>query len=142
MFPCYFQQNAMNIDLGPTFISLAGREVPSYMDGKSLSPVWSGEGTARGDSFRTELLVEHYGEHGILATGCPQYNGQGMAVSTHCSFGCPQYHGYKYTLLVLFWLFSVHGQGLAVTVSTHFSFGCPQYHGYKHTLLFWLPSVP
>ena len=80
-----FQENAMNIDLGPTFITLSGQQVPSYMDGKSLTPVWNAEQNAgqkgRANSFRSELLVEHYGEHGFSTVGCPQYAGQGMAVS-------------------------------------------------------------
>ena len=75
----------MNIDLGPTFISLAGQQVPSYMDGKSLVPLLTAGQEQRAESFRSQLLVEHYGEHGFAITGCPQYQGQGMAVSTASS---------------------------------------------------------
>ncbi|XP_076471458.1 N-acetylglucosamine-6-sulfatase-like [Babylonia areolata] len=74
------QQNAMNIDLGPTFIALAGRQVPSYMDGKSLIPVLTTapHNNKTAPTFRSEFLVEHYGEHGFIITGCPQYRGQGL----------------------------------------------------------------
>ncbi|KAK7098810.1 N-acetylglucosamine-6-sulfatase-like [Littorina saxatilis] len=72
------QENAMNIDLGPTFIALSGQQVPSYMDGQPLIPVWSAEPNRTRGSFRSELLVEHYGEHNPSVAGCPQYNNEGM----------------------------------------------------------------
>ena len=55
------------------------------MDGKSLVPLLTAGQEQRAESFRSQLLVEHYGEHGFAITGCPQYQGQGMAVSTASS---------------------------------------------------------
>ncbi|KAK7486445.1 hypothetical protein BaRGS_00022369 [Batillaria attramentaria] len=78
------QQNAMNIDLGPTFIDLSGQDVPEGMDGKSLASIWNSGRNETQAAFRTELLVEHSGEHGFAVSGCPQYRGQGMA-------NCDQY---------------------------------------------------
>lgn len=72
------KQNAMNIDLGPTFIALAGQEVPTDMDGQSLTSLWTPSVAPPAGDFRTDLLVEHYGEHGADVAGCPQYQGQGM----------------------------------------------------------------
>ena len=71
----------MNIDLGPTFIALAGGQVPPYMDGKSLIPVWHADANRTRGGFRSELLVEHYGEHKPSIEGCPQYKNEGMGVS-------------------------------------------------------------
>ncbi|KAL8565413.1 hypothetical protein ACOMHN_029106 [Nucella lapillus] len=73
------QQNAMNIDLGPTFVSLAGGQVPPTMDGKPLTLVWSQGGplSSQKAPFRSQLLVEHQGEHGFVPQ-CDQYRGQGM----------------------------------------------------------------
>ena len=72
----------MNIDLGPTFIALAGGEVPPYMDGQPLVPVWDGGKFGTRGSLRSHVLVEHYGEHKVHTPPCDQYNNQGLAVSS------------------------------------------------------------
>jgi N-acetylglucosamine-6-sulfatase len=45
-----------NIDIAPTVLDLAGVEVPSWMDGRSLRPFFDG---AAPDSWRTSLLIEN-----------------------------------------------------------------------------------
>ncbi|SDW79546.1 Arylsulfatase A [Amycolatopsis xylanica] len=47
-----------NIDLAPTFQSLAGTAVPSTVDGRSLAPLLHG---GSGAGWRTTSLVEHHG---------------------------------------------------------------------------------
>jgi arylsulfatase A-like enzyme len=56
--------NAMagNTDLAPTFETMAGAEVPSFVDGRSLLPLLRGEQPAR---WRTNYLVEHRIEQGV-----------------------------------------------------------------------------
>ncbi|PVD33227.1 hypothetical protein C0Q70_04478 [Pomacea canaliculata] len=72
------QENAMNIDIGPTFVALSGQDIPPQMDGKSLIELWTKKKTG---AFRSDILVEHYGEHSDAFPDCPQDNGQGL-------FGC------------------------------------------------------
>ncbi|XP_065198698.1 N-acetylglucosamine-6-sulfatase-like [Sycon ciliatum] len=50
---------ALNIDLAPTFIELAGGEVPDDMDGRSLRPVLENALCA---DWRDDFLVEYWGE--------------------------------------------------------------------------------
>ena len=123
----------MNIDLGPTFISLAGQQVPSYMDGKSLVPLLTAGQERRAESFRSRLLVEHYGEHGFAIAGCPQYQGQGMAVSTASSLSFLLHsdvssvqprNSCKYSFFSLFSstvMFPQYSQGTAVSTASLFS---------------------
>ena len=47
-----------NIDVAPTMLDFAGVEIPSYMDGKSMKPLVTGEATG----WRDYLLYEYYWE--------------------------------------------------------------------------------
>ena len=51
-------QLASNIDLCPTFESLAGLPVPSTVDGHSLAAVWHGQDPP---DWRQAILIEHHG---------------------------------------------------------------------------------
>lgn len=70
----------MNIDIGPTFVALSGQDIPPQMDGKSLIELWTKKKTG---AFRSDILVEHYGEHSDAFPDCPQDNGQGLFVSNN-----------------------------------------------------------
>lgn len=50
---------ALNIDLAPTFLDLAGAPIPADMDGESLKPVLMGETPLK---YQYEFLVEYFGE--------------------------------------------------------------------------------
>jgi N-acetylglucosamine-6-sulfatase len=54
-------QFAMNVDLAPTFASLAGAKTPPFVDGRSLVPLL-GSGAPPGP-WRSAALVEHYGRY-------------------------------------------------------------------------------
>ena len=49
----------MNLDLGPTFIDMAGLEVPADMQGKSMRPVLTSGGKAPAD-WRTGVYYHYY----------------------------------------------------------------------------------
>jgi arylsulfatase A-like enzyme len=51
-------QLASNIDLAPTFETLAGLPVPADVDGHSLAALWHGQEPA---DWRQAILVEHHG---------------------------------------------------------------------------------
>src|SRR4029079_11415406 len=51
-------QLASNIDLNPTFESLAGLPVPAGTDGHSLAALWLGRNPA---NWRQAVLIEHHG---------------------------------------------------------------------------------
>lgn len=51
---------ALNVDLAPTLLDLAGVAVPEGMQGRSLVPLIRGE---RPDDWRTDFFVEHLMEH-------------------------------------------------------------------------------
>jgi arylsulfatase A-like enzyme len=51
---------ALNIDIAPTLLDLAGVEVPASMQGRSLAPLLAGESPA---DWRTDFFVEHLFEH-------------------------------------------------------------------------------
>jgi hypothetical protein len=92
-FTSVLQEIALNIDLAPTFVELAGAPPPSSMDGQSLGVLL--QAPAPPGSWRTDFLVEHSGESVDTVTGCPQYDGQQMGVSAglYINFyeivGCP-----------------------------------------------------
>lgn len=48
---------ALNVDIAPTMLDLAGVSVPSVMQGRSLKPVLAGEKPA---DWRTEFFYEHH----------------------------------------------------------------------------------
>jgi len=78
-------ESPMNIDLGPTFISLAGGSVPSFMDGKSIEPLWKDPQGSRG--FRDNILIEYSGEERPHIRNCPQWDGQRLFncnAKVHC----------------------------------------------------------
>ncbi len=51
-------QLASNIDLCPTFETLAGVPVPADVDGRSLAALWHGQNPA---DWRQAILIEHHG---------------------------------------------------------------------------------
>lgn len=53
-------QMALNIDVAPTLLDLAGVEVPASMQGRSLTPLLSGKTP---DDWRTDFFVEHLFDH-------------------------------------------------------------------------------
>jgi arylsulfatase A-like enzyme len=53
------EQMALNVDIAPTILELAGLEVPQEMQGRSLAPLLSGGNP----EWRTDFLCEHLFEH-------------------------------------------------------------------------------
>ena len=51
---------ALNIDIAPTLLNLAGVEVPASMQGRSLAPFLEGETPA---DWRSDFFVEHLFDH-------------------------------------------------------------------------------
>ena len=49
------QEMALNVDLAPTFLDMAGLEIPEIFQGQSLAPLIQGEKP----DWRTEVLCEH-----------------------------------------------------------------------------------
>ena len=49
---------ASEVDLGATFLDLAGVAAPAFFDGRSLKPVWSGTATG----WRQSVLIEHWAD--------------------------------------------------------------------------------
>lgn len=49
---------ALNIDLAPTMLTLAGLPVASAMQGRDLSPLWRGD--VLDEPWRTDFLYEHF----------------------------------------------------------------------------------
>ncbi|XP_071531484.1 uncharacterized protein [Panulirus ornatus] len=56
---------ALNVDLAPTFLDIAGLEAPPHMDGRSLLPVLKSTSFGQSDTFawRDSFLVESSGRH-------------------------------------------------------------------------------
>ena len=53
-------QMALNIDISPTLLDLAGLPIPAVMQGRSLVPLLRGE---EPEDWRTDFFVEHLMEH-------------------------------------------------------------------------------
>lgn len=53
------EQIALNIDLAPTFLGMAGANIPSDMQGRNLEPLYRGGVT----EWRNDFLFEHLFEH-------------------------------------------------------------------------------
>ncbi len=53
-------QMALNIDIAPTLLDLAGLPIPAVMQGRSLVPLLRGE---EPEDWRTDFFVEHLMEH-------------------------------------------------------------------------------
>ncbi|MAB78097.1 MAG: sulfatase [Planctomycetes bacterium] len=53
---------ALNVDIAPTLLDLAGIEVPAGMQGRSLRPLLEGRNT----SWREEVFTEHLWKHGRI----------------------------------------------------------------------------
>jgi arylsulfatase A-like enzyme len=51
---------ALNIDIAPTLLDLAGVELPASMQGRSLTPLLTGESPA---DWRTDFFIEHLFDH-------------------------------------------------------------------------------
>jgi arylsulfatase A-like enzyme len=49
---------ALNIDLAPTMLAFAGVPIPSTMQGRDLSPLWTQASLS--EPWRTDFLYEHY----------------------------------------------------------------------------------
>lgn len=70
-----------SIDLAPTFLDIAGSPIPVTMEGESILRLL----TTQDNNRSPPIFLEHYGEHTDSISGCPQYNGQGMAnCNNHC----------------------------------------------------------
>lgn len=67
----------MSIDLASTFLDIANVHDPDLFDGSSFLSVLKEET----HPFRATVLIEYHGEHRETVHGCPQYKGQGLAVS-------------------------------------------------------------
>jgi len=64
---------ALTIDLAPTVAALAGLDPPAFVDGRSLVPLWTGEGG--GAAWRRAFLVE------LFTNGAPSQPGDDAAVA-------------------------------------------------------------
>ena len=60
---------ALNIDLAPTMLALAGVPIPATMQGRDLSPLWGKRPLVK--PWRTDFLYEHY------LAGLPKYSAEG-----------------------------------------------------------------
>jgi arylsulfatase A-like enzyme len=55
------EQFALNVDLAPTFLELAGEKIPNWMQGRSLIPLLHGENPA---DWRTSMYYRYYHDPG------------------------------------------------------------------------------
>jgi len=62
---------ALNIDLAPTILELAGADIPATVDGRSLSPLWKAPKFETPSNWRHRFLVEHFSP---TASGVNQIN--------------------------------------------------------------------
>jgi N-acetylglucosamine-6-sulfatase len=49
---------ALNIDIGPTLLDVAGAAIPRQIQGRSLAPLWRGRRSGWRQSFLTEYFAE------------------------------------------------------------------------------------
>ena len=70
---------ALNIDLAPTILDLAGAPIPPSMDGRSLLPLLTGQAT----DWREDFLIEAYKE---IPTDSPDYSGTRSAQYTYVEY--------------------------------------------------------
>lgn len=70
------QSPILNIDIAPTIVELAGGKAPESMDGRSILPLLKagGENSHKEENvdWRTDFLVQHFGEGDLKIGGCPQ----------------------------------------------------------------------
>lgn len=70
------QSPILNIDIAPTIVELAGGKAPESMDGRSILPLLKadGESSHKGGNanWRSDFLVQHFGEGDLKIGGCPQ----------------------------------------------------------------------
>ena len=78
-----------NIDYGPTFLDLAGADIPEGMQGKSLVPIFKASGTAPSD-WRDSIYYRYSGEatHNVAAH-------DGVRTSDHKIFWVPKTKEYQ-----------------------------------------------
>jgi len=62
---------ALNIDLTPTILELAGADIPATVEGRSLSPLWKASKFETPSNWRHRFLVEHFSP---TASGVNQIN--------------------------------------------------------------------
>lgn len=81
LFSNYMQEPVLNIDLAPTFVELAGLDVPENMDGRSLIYLLRSMPTeSMLQGWRKSFIVEYHGNGKRFNPGCPQYYNQNVAV--------------------------------------------------------------
>lgn len=70
------QSPILSIDIAPTIVELAGGKAPETMDGRSILPLLKtdleSDQTKDNVDWRTDFLIQHYGEGEIKIPGCPQ----------------------------------------------------------------------
>lgn len=70
------QSPILNIDIAPTIVELAGGKAPESMDGRSILPLLKagGENSHKEENvdWRTDFLVQHFGEGDLKIGGCPE----------------------------------------------------------------------
>lgn len=70
------QSPILNIDIAPTIVELAGGKAPESMDGRSILPLLKADfqksQKEKNVEWRTDFLVQHYGEGDLKIAGCPE----------------------------------------------------------------------
>lgn len=69
------QNPILNIDIAPTVVELAGGKAPQTMDGQSILPLLKSDSKSdleeKKANWRTDFLIQHYGEGALKIQGCP-----------------------------------------------------------------------
>lgn len=69
------QNPILNIDIAPTIVELAGGKAPQTMDGQSILPLLKSDQKSDSEeenvNWRTDFLIQHYGEGSYRIPGCP-----------------------------------------------------------------------